>query len=79
MLAEVTVVVGADVGCEVCVPRESMGAKWALEPEVWEEWGHRHLSVVAAVSLFAKSIVFDGVRPSGVVAFPTRIEFVKLV
>ena len=35
--------------------------------------------MVAAIALFAEGLVFEGVTPGGVVAFPMRVELVKLV
>jgi len=35
--------------------------------------------VVAAVRLFSEVFVFEGMRVGGVVAFPSRVEFVEFV
>jgi len=35
--------------------------------------------VIAAVALFAESLVLEGVGPSGVAAFLTRVKLVKFV
>jgi len=35
--------------------------------------------VVAAVCLLAEVFVFEGVRPGGVMSFPTRVELMKFM
>jgi len=35
--------------------------------------------VVAAIAFFAKGLMFEGMTPGGVIAFPTRVKLVKLV
>jgi len=78
-MAQVAFVVRAHMGGEVSPPGEGMGTEWVLETEIWEEQGHGDLIVVVAVALFAESLVFEGMTPGGIVAFPMRVELVKLV
>jgi len=76
--AWMTLVMSAHMSCEVCLLRKGAGAERALITEIGEEWWHG-LSMIVAIVLFAESLVFEGVGPSGIVAFLTRVELVKFV
>jgi len=77
-VAWATFVMGAHMSREVGFTREGSGAERTLVSKVRKKWRH-DLLVVMAVAFPTEGLMFEGVGPSGVVAFLMGVELMKFM